>query len=666
MLRVVAFLLTPLLPLLGLAPSLAAQTFTNANDLVPDGDAFSSFGATIADVDGDGRADLVGQGGWLLQRDEGFEFQSFRTQFPLGALVGDVDDDGRADLFLMEAFDPNFYQYQPARERFVLFAGRDGISFRNTGIDLNRNFLTQGSVLFDYNQDGSLDLLLGNDLDFDLLYRGNGAGRFDFIQAGVPVLERGTYGMAAADYDRDGDSDIYIGLCLGITENLLYRNDGGAFEEVSVAVGVADERPSWGVAWIDFDNDGWQDLFVANMPSEGLSGKNRLYRNERDGTFTDVAEAASVDGPSTDSGWNVSVADFDNDGWQDLFVANSPGVSRLYRNNSDGTFTDVTGGANLSDITTTPAAAGDVNGDGWMDLYTPDSRFRLYLNDGGTNGWLRVRLRGVTSNREGVGARIEVTAGDLAMVREVQIGDGMMSQSEGRLAHFGLGTASSASVTVRWPSGQVDVYEGIDPNQTLTLVEGVGEDAPPAPFRLLTPAEESVVSNLDPVTFAWEPSTDEGVVYTLYLSSDDGRDQEFETTEPQWVQPDLAEGRYQWAVTADDGYSVRTSLGAGSFEVVSDVAADPQPQQAHMQVSVWPNPVQATMRVAFGLEAPGQVALDVYDLLGRRVAGTTLGWQAAGAHETSLSMERHPAGSYVVRLTREGQSPQFARFVLSD
>ncbi|MEM8599569.1 MAG: CRTAC1 family protein [Bacteroidota bacterium] len=445
-------LVTPILAL-ALAPVLTAQTFTSADDLLPDPGGVPTFGASIADLDGDGRADLVGEGGWLLQRDGGFEYQSFGFDLPLGALVGDVNEDGRADLFLMEGFAPNFYEYRPAEERLVRFLGRNGISFRGTGIDPNRNFLTQGSVLFDYDRDGSLDLLVGNDFDFDLLYKGDGTGRFNFVQAGVPVLERGTYGMAVSDYDRDGDSDIYIGLCFGITENLLYRNNGGQFEEASVAVGVADERPTWGVAWLDFDNDGWQDLFVVNMPQGSLSGKNRLYRNNRDGTFTDVAEAAGVAGPSTDSGWNVSVADFNNDGWQDLFVANSPSASRLYQNGGDGTFTDVTAAADLSSIATIPVAAGDVSGDGWVDLYTPEARARLFLNDGGTNGWLRVRLRGIASNRDGVGARIEVAAGDLAMMREVQIGDGMMSQSESRIAHFGLGTAASASVTVRWPSG---------------------------------------------------------------------------------------------------------------------------------------------------------------------------------------------------------------------
>ncbi|MEM8599568.1 MAG: T9SS type A sorting domain-containing protein [Bacteroidota bacterium] len=197
-------------------------------------------------------------------------------------------------------------------------------------------------------------------------------------------------------------------------------------------------------------------------------------------------------------------------------------------------------------------------------------------------------------------------------------------------------------------------------------MEGLGEDAPPAPFSLLAPADDAQVSNLDPVTFTWEASTDDNVVYTLYLSPDIGSDRQFETTESRWVQPDLAEGRYRWAVTADDGHSVRTSLGAGSFEVVSEVAADPLPQQARTRLSVWPNPVQSTMQVAYGLDAPGAVALDVYDLLGRRVEGATLGWQGPGTHEAALNMARHPAGSYVVRLTREGQAPQFARFVLSD
>lgn len=635
---------------LALAPAAFAQTFTDASDLLPPGGGFCACGAAIADVDGDGYMDLISGDYLALQRSGGVEVVSLEdiSELAFGSVYGDVDEDGRLDVLLLDALEPALFQYQPARESLAPHPGG--------GIDVGDDFnITQGSILFDYDRDGMLDVLIGNDGGIDLLFRGLGAGAFDDVSATtLPQIERGDYGMMAADYDRDGDDDVYVGICQGVTENLLYRNDGAAFTEDVLATGTADPRASWGVVWFDFDNDGWLDLFVANMTPG--SGANGLFRSEGDGTFTDVAAAAGVAGPTNEDSWNATAADFDNDGWVDLFVANQPGPSRLYRNDGDGTFTEITTAAALPDLGGVAVAAGDVNSDGWIDLLLPDANFSeaLYLNDGGANSWLSVDLAGVASNPNGIGARVEVMAGDLSMVREIMAGDGFMSQSHGLRAHFGLGTATSADVTVRWPSGQVDELTGIAANQGVTVVEGVGVNAPPAMFDLTAPADGDIVPLGEPVTLQWEEAVDaDAVTYTVHLAAPDDTDQTFETTETMIEVPASAlsaEGLYHWAVVARDAYSARTSLDNASFTNDPNVASEPIPSVAALTVEVWPNPARETANVRFQLAAPDAVRLEVYDLLGRRVLQQDLGARAASHHVEPLALSEFRAGTYVVRL----------------
>jgi len=632
-----------------------AQTFTDVSDLLPERPISGFAGAAVVDVDGDGRTDVVYPGEPFLQRSDGFEgvpFPRVEENPAIGAVFGDVDGEGQREAFAFFAFEPDILRYQLAREQFRPIPG--------SGIDA-MVFLVQGSILLDYDRDGALDALLGNDGGIDFLFRGRGDGTFDDVSdETLPQIERGDYGMMAADYDRDGDTDVYVGLCFGDTENVLYQNGGDAFGEAAGAAGVDDPRASWGVVWFDYDNDGWLDLYVANMPDAfggDPSGQNTLFRNNGDGTFTDVAVAAGVAGPVSEASWTATAADFDNDGWLDLFVANDPEPSRLFRNNADGTFSDITEEAGLTELVGAILASGDVDGDGWIDLFMPggrNDRETLLFNDGGTNGWLSVGLTGVTSNRDGIGARVEIVADDLSMVREITAGDGFMSQSHGLHAHFGLGTAASADVTIRWPSGQVDELTGIAADQEITVVEGVGVNAPPAMFDLTAPADGDIVPLGEPVTLQWEEAVDaDAVTYTVHLAAPDDTDQTFETTETMIEVPASAlsaEGLYHWAVVARDAYSARTSLDNASFTNDPNVASEPIPSVAALTVEVWPNPARETVSIRFELSASDAVTLEVYDLLGRRVQRQDLGARPASRHVEPLNVSGLQAGTYVVRL----------------
>jgi hypothetical protein len=632
-----------------LASEASAQTFTDVSDLFQiSSSTFGLGGAAVVDVDGDGRVDLAQPRDLLLQREGRFDHVSLSElgDLALGSVYGDVDGDGRLEAFVLYAEEPEILRYLPAREALGPLA-EGGLN--------TRLGLVQGSLLFDYDRDGALDALVGNDGGVDLLFRGAGDGTFeDVSDMTLPQLPRGDYGMAAADYDRDGDDDVYVGLCRAPIENILYRNTEAVFSERAVPAGVDDPRASWGVVWFDFDNDAWLDLFVANMPGpQNGPGENGLFRNNGDGTFTDVAAAAGVAGPTEEVSWSATAADFDNDGWLDLFVINSPQPSRLYHNNGDGTFIDITAAAGLPELNGIQLASGDVNSDGWVDLFLPEDEALLF-NDGGTNGWLSVELAGIASNPNGIGARVEVAAGDLAMVREITAGDGFMSQSHGLRAHFGLGTAASAEVTVRWPSGHVDMLSGVAENQAITVVEGVGRDAPPAMFALAAPSDGDVVPLGEPVTLAWEAAADADVVtYTVHLAAPDGTDATFETTEPTVEVPAsalVAEGTYRWAVVARDAHSARTSLDNATFTNNPDVASEADPAAPALKVEVWPNPARGVASVRFDLSMTEAVWLEVVDMAGRQVRRIALGVRQAGSYVEALDLREMRAGAYVVRV----------------
>ncbi len=651
-----------LLPLLFaslLAPVASAQTFSDASDLLDGEGPPTGFSGTssVVDVDGDGRIDLYRGGLLRLQREGVFNavpvtITSNGHPSSIGGVFGDADGNGLPEAYLVELADSvRVWEYAPAREEL-----RPKVRLPEPP----EAFFPQGSLWLDANGDGLLDLFVGNDLDVDLLYLNRGDGSFDDASDQLPQVYRPVYGTAAADYDRDGDPDIYAGICATFAElsiNFLFENDGaGDFIDVAPRAGVADSLAGWGVTWLDYDNDGWLDAYVANMPASPLDprpGLNRLHRNLGDGTFEEVAATAGVAGDEEEDSWDVSAADFDNDGWTDLLVANFPEPPRLYRNEGDGTFTDIWSDAVGEELPHFGHAVGDVNGDGWVDIFIPGGESRLLYNDGGTNGWLKVRLRGTASNPDGIGARVEVEAGGLSMVREVSAGSGMISQNHALRAHFGLGTAAAADVTVRWPSGEVDVLEGLTPNQEVTVVEGLGRNDPPGPFALVAPEDGAGFDEGAPVTLVWEaaPDAEDDVSYRVYLATPDD-DLVFETEATTFTVPDslLAEGgAFSWAVAATDGYSTRTNGGAFSFTVGS-VAAEPGPTAEPLTLEVYPSPTPGGVTVAFTSSVAEPLTLEVFDMLGRRVLQRDLEARPAGRHALPLGTGLLPAGLYHVRL----------------
>jgi len=276
-----------------------------------------------------------------------------------------------------------------------------------------------GAVWFDYNNDGLLDLYVlsgkyiegvtehsrpdGKD-STNHLYRNNGDGTFTDVTEQAGVAGKGfSMGVAAGDYDNDGFEDLYV---TSWNSAILYHNNGdGTFTDVTEKAGVQNHFFGVGAAWIDYDRDGKLDLFVGNYlkydpkakrlyytadafagPLDYEGESNRLFHNNGDGTFTDVSEQAGIASP-VGRAMGVTVSDFDNDGWPDIYVANDQMESYLYHNNHDGTFTNVSLEQNVAYGTNgdTPSAMGpifaDYDNDGALDLFVSDMRYhRLFRN----------------------------------------------------------------------------------------------------------------------------------------------------------------------------------------------------------------------------------------------------------------------------------------------
>ncbi|MFH1920468.1 MAG: CRTAC1 family protein [Planctomycetota bacterium] len=437
------------------------------------------------------------------------------TGFGLGVAVGDYDNDGDPDIYVSN-YGPN-----------VLYRNNGDGTFsdvtREAGV-ADGHKVGAGACFLDMDQDADLDLYVANYVKFtyethvaatkrgseyvgpfqypaetDTLYRNNGDGTFADVsrESGVGTHAGTGMGMVSADYDRDGDTDVFV--LNDVAGNFLFENDGtGQFEEVGLVAGVAyDYRGrdlgSMGADCGDYDNDGWLDFFMTSYQAE----LPVLYRNLGDGSFEDVTfQTGAGTGSLPHVTWGTGLVDFDNDGDRDLFIAcghlkdnvelhddtTAFNVRNLLlMNTGDGKFVNVSDecGDGLSvKLSSRGAAFDDLDNDGDVDAVILNSRreptiLRNESNSGlSKNHWIEIRLRGVKTNRDGVGAQVTVEAGDLAQVDEVHSGRGYQSHYGTRL-HFGLGERDRVDrIEVRWIGGGVDVLNNVAADRLLTITEG--------------------------------------------------------------------------------------------------------------------------------------------------------------------------------------------------
>jgi hypothetical protein len=331
---------------------------------------------------------------------------------------------------------------------------------------------TQRTNFADFDNDGNLDIFICDDTAPNEYFINDGTTltlwEGDDPNAPIPgglgaYASGGNYGSVWLDYDNDGDSDLFIAKCGGETErrkNQLFRNNGNlSFTEVSVATNLNDPLSTWSSAWGDYDSDGDMDCFVGSSLS---TEAHKLMRNDN-GVFIDKTTAFGLD-VFTDKGHENQPFDFNNDGYIDIFSNGN-----ILINNGNSTFTVFPIGSIQE------GAVGDLNNDGFLDIFNS----QIYYNDGNANNWLKVGLIGTASNINGIGARIEVSSPSFnnasskkAQIRDVRSAQGFAYMSTLN-THFGLGSDSNINtVTIYWPSGTVDIVVNPNINETLIVTEG--------------------------------------------------------------------------------------------------------------------------------------------------------------------------------------------------
>ncbi|MBT8302983.1 MAG: VCBS repeat-containing protein [Bacteroidia bacterium] len=457
--------------------SLITLSSINAQVSFSAGTSLSSFSggqSCIVDMNNDQLDDIVrvssSQINILFQTASGFTEQSFtpspqQQNSPSWSIAaGDINADGFNDLLLGGGSSVSFIY------------NNDAASFSADNSQTDYIF-SQRSTFADINNDGHLDAFVCHDVDQSHPYKNNGSGVLDEDQSLIVTADlAGNYAAVWVDYDNDRDIDLYITKCRqgsshGDIErvNLMYRNNGdGTFTEVAGSLGIADGEQSWITVFDDLDNDGDMDAFVLNHYSGSeADNSNRYYRNNlmETGTadFTDIIGLTGI--AANDLGaWEANVGDFDNDG--DLDILSELG-KELYLNNGNNSFTG-------QDLSLDEGAIGDVDDDGDLDVVYYNT---LYTNNtSNSNDWIKINTIGIQSNRNGIGARIEATGSFGKQIREVRSGHGFGHMSS-LSTHFGFGAtevgrASVDAITIYWPSGTVDIIPNPTLNTTLTVTEG--------------------------------------------------------------------------------------------------------------------------------------------------------------------------------------------------
>jgi hypothetical protein len=446
-----------------------------------------------------------------------------KKAYSIGCAVGDYDNDGRDDLLVT------------TYGRCLLYHNNGGTAAKRWSCTfsevaeragLRRKGFWTSAAFFDADNDGYLDLLVcqyiryqpGDDiacgtsrtlLDYcppgffpptrSALYHNNRDGTFTDVtqRAGLTSPYNKALGVVTADFDGDGDQDIYIACDL--TPNLLYLNRGDAtFKEEAIARGVAfneagQPQASMGVDFRDYDGDLRPDLLVANYWFENTN----LFKNREHGYFSDESYSAGLGATTLHRvGWGTALRDFDNDGHRDIYSHNghvllhpdqiTPGArvrqrDQLFLQQPPSRFAEVSDRAGAwfkTEHMGRGAAFGDIDNNGTIDILAAqiNEAPALLMNAGSQGHWLELRMIGTKSNRSAIGARVCVTAAGITQCDEVRSAYSYASANDLRV-HFGLGTARRADqIVVRWPSGREEQWTSVAADQILTLVEGKGAE----------------------------------------------------------------------------------------------------------------------------------------------------------------------------------------------
>jgi hypothetical protein len=419
--------------------------------------------------------------------------------YGMGVAVGDYDNDGYPDLYVT-SYGKNILYHNNGNGTFTDVTAKADVA--GGGWSVSAGF-------FDYDNDGKLDLFVTRYMEWDtqhskdcggnyhtycppgefprapnILYHNRGDGTFEDVseRSGIAAKKGHGLGVAFADYDGDGFTDIYVAND-GMQQYLFHNNGDGTFKEVAMEAGAAlnvDGGPlsGMGVVFQDYDNDGRPDVIVTTLPRQTYA----VFHNDGKGSFSDRGLQTGLNAMSgVTSGWGVGLEDFDNDGLKDLFVTQGHVLDNvekidpslhyleptLLALNHDGRFEQADPGTQAL-LAGRGAAFGDLNNDGWIDVVTTvlGEHPHIFKNRGGSAHWLTITLHGTRGNRDGLGARVQVNG----QTRFATTAGSYESANDKRL-HFGLGGAKTAKVEVFWPSGSHQAVNDVSADQFLEVRE---------------------------------------------------------------------------------------------------------------------------------------------------------------------------------------------------
>jgi len=423
------------------------------------------------------------------------------SNYGMGVAVGDYDNDGFPDIYVT-SFGKNILYHNNGDGTFTDVTAKAGVAAGGWSVSAG---------FFDYDNDGRLDLFVTRYLDWNMeksktcgsekptycppgefpaitniLYHNRGDGTFENVSvaSGIAAKKGHGLGVAFADYDGDGFTDIFVAN--DVTNQFLFHNNGnGTFTECGLDSGAALSEngkmlSGMGVVFQDYDNDGLPDLLITQLPHEPYV----IFHNDGRGLFSAQELTAGFGLLSGNrSGWGVGLEDFNNDGWKDAFIVQGHVFDNVeiydgslrYREppllalNHRGHFEKADAGSDKP-VAGRGAAFGDLNNDGWIDVVTTalGDGPQLYLNRGGELHWLTITLRGKRSNRDGFGARVQVNG----QTRFATAAGSYLSSNDKRL-HFGLGSAETADIEIKWPSGIRQVLRSVKADQFIVIEESV-------------------------------------------------------------------------------------------------------------------------------------------------------------------------------------------------
>ena len=430
------------------------------------------------------------------------------TGYGLGCCIGDYNNDGFLDLYVAN-FGANVLYQNKGDGTFIDVA-------RQAKVDGNQ--LSSSCAFSDYDNDGDLDLYTVNYVQFNLeenpkcthqgvstyctpealpgqsdsFFRNNGDGTFSDItqSAGLFAPTGKGLGVVWGDYDNDGDPDIFVAN--DTTPNFLYQNNGkGTFQNIALFAGVAlsmEGRPysGMGTNFGDFDNDGDLDIVVTNFQDQ----TNSLYQNEQNAFFNEVSFSTGIGEKSLPYlAWGVDFVDLNNDGWQDLFIANGhldhnisdidpigtyAQRNQVFMNQKGRAFIDRSAAMLEQQQVSRGSAFGDLDNDGDIDIVVSnlnDHPVILWNVTEHTSNWFILKLIGTSDNHSAIGTRVKIKIEQQIQIREVKSGSGYLSQNDLRL-HFGLGQAKQIDqLEIHWPNGTTQQLNRVPGNQILTVTQ---------------------------------------------------------------------------------------------------------------------------------------------------------------------------------------------------